>query len=221
MPTLATISDLRLRRDIAVDDEAVYMAYLDTVEAQFESMTKRLWRYRENDVQFYRLDWENQRGAKRLYTRLFPINTTTAGAPCIEVKHWQTPDTEANATTLVLNTSYQLQADRGVITNTTMSKWFDTVKVTVSGGYASANAPVSVTNGWNVPPVTPPDIVEAICRQSIYMRLRTEGDRIVLQSQSSLQGQANVSFTYSDKPHDAFFLQVVKTYMRRTYGGYG
>ena len=90
MPILATIADLRLRRDIAVDDEAIYTATLDTVETMFETMTKRLWKYRENYVKLFSLDWENQRNAKRLYAPIFPINTLAAQpkTPQIFVKHW-------------------------------------------------------------------------------------------------------------------------------------
>lgn len=223
MPMLATIADLRLRRDIAVDDEAIYNATLDTVETMFETMTKRLWKYRENHVKLFSLDWENQRNAKRLYAPIFPITTMAAvpKEPQIAVKHWQTPDTESNATVLTINEDYQLEAERGVVIRTMATNWFDTVKMTVSGGYASPNVGVTPASGLATPPSTPLDVLEAICRQTIYMRLRTQNDRIVLQSQSSLQGQANVSFTYSDKPHDAFFLQVVRSYTRRTYGGYG
>ncbi len=223
MPILATIADLRLRRDIAVDDEAIYAATLDTVETMFETMTKRLWKYRENHVKLFSLDWENQRNAKRLYAPIFPINTTVAlpKEPQISVKHWQTPSKESDATVLTVNEDYQLELDRGVVIRTMATNWFDTVKMTVSGGYASANAEVTPASGLALPPTTPLDVLEAICRQTIYMRLRTQNDRIVLQSQSSLQGQANVSFTYSDKPHDSFFLQVVRSYTRRTYGGYG
>jgi len=171
----------------------------------------------------FSLDWENQRNAKRLYAPIFPINTTVAlpKEPQISVKHWQTPSKESDATVLTVNEDYQLELDRGVVIRTMATNWFDTVKMTVSGGYASANAEVTPASGLAVPPTTPLDVLEAICRQTIYMRLRTQNDRIVLQSQSSLQGQANVSFTYSDKPHDSFFLQVVRSYTRRTYGGYG
>lgn len=223
MPTLATIADLRMRRDIAVDDEAIYTATLNTVESMFESMTKRMWKYREGHVKLFTLDWENQRNAKRLYAPIFPINTTSnaAATPQIAVKHWQTPDEEANATVLTLGKDFQLEAERGIVIRTMVSNWFDCVKMTVSGGYASANSGIQPSAGLRTPPETPADVVEAICRQAAYMRLRTQSDRIILQSQSSLQGSANASFTYSDKPHDSMFLQVVKTYTRRTYGGYG
>ena len=221
MPTLVTIADLRLRRDIAVDDEAVYVSMIDTVESMFETMTKRLWKYREGHVKMFSLDAENQRTAKRLFAPIFPINTTlgTPKVPQIEVKHWQTPDTESEAKVLEFGKDYQLELERGVVIRTMPSYWFDMVKMTVSGGYASANSQTYQATGLRAPPAPPADVVEAICRQVIYMRLRTQQDRIVLQSQSSLQ--SSVSFTYTDKPNDPMFLQVVRSYTRRTYGGYG
>lgn len=223
-PKLATISDLRLRRDIAIDDEAVYASYLESAESLFELMTKRKWVFRENYTEHFFLDYENQRNAKFLYLSLYPISKVVATSlPAITIKTWRSPSKESNTDFLEYDSDFQIIENRGMIIRTTNSLWGDIVKVVVSGGYASSNSGVVVTQSptINEPTETPKDVVEAICRQAIYMRVRTEGDRIVLQSSTSLQGQASANLTYSDKHLDAFFSQIVKSNTKRTYGGYG
>lgn len=222
MPTLASISDIRLRRDIAVDDESVYNAYLETVENMFENMTKRLWKYREGVEQNLFLESQNQVNATRLYTKIFPIiKIAASGIPQVTVKQWSISQAESEATTLDYLDDYHVIADRGIITRRMPNNWRNNVKIVVSGGYKGTNATTAVTAGFATPPATPPDIVEAIVRQAVFMRLRTEGDRLVLQSQSSLQGTANVSYAYLDKPIDPLFAAIVSVYTRRAYGGYG
>ena len=150
---------------------SIILEMIAEVEDLWESMTRRLWNFRTNYVQTWRLPNLLDRRGTSLRLDLTPVQSVT-------IQQWW-PGNQAGAVTLVSGTDYDLvDADSGRIVKLNDLGWSSVVQATVTGGYTSDTCPS--------------DVKRALLTQLHFMMRRFDEQNIALSSQSYEKGQTNL-----------------------------
>jgi len=184
------ISVIRLRNELRTDptkdDENILD--LNAVVAQWERLTAKLWKIRSGVTKTFRPTNTDI----FLWIPLLPVTS-------LSIKEWDDDVKFASATTTD-PAEYELNAKTGSIrlikAERDLSRWSHNVEATFSGGYAD--------DAW------PEDVVQVCLRQLRYGRVRSNAQRLGIESTAVSTGTTS----YMKDTYLPEFLETARAYRR-------